>query len=134
MWNMGGILERTEESGPFGVEVRGGSFYVSTDPDALVLSAMRTADGNGRFGVPAAELGSFVSALAQALGHPAASGAKLTDADPWVVTQNDGDYVVGVPVITFGTDGVARTPVQSVELVYGDAYWLARALEPLVRS
>jgi hypothetical protein len=131
---MGAILERTEQTGPFSVEARRESFYVSTDPDALVLSAMRNADGSGRFGVPAAELGAFVSAVAQALNHLAASGAKPAERDPWVVTMNDGDYVVGGPVITFGTDEVARKPVQSIELIYGDAYWLARALEPLVRS
>ncbi|MDT8915745.1 hypothetical protein [Amycolatopsis sp. PS_44_ISF1] len=131
---MGAILEKADENGPFGVEVRSESFYVVTDPDALVLSAMRNAEGGGRFGVPAAELKAFVSAVAQALGHPTASGAKLADRDSWVVTQNGGDVVVGGPVITFGTDELERKPVQSIELEYGDAYWLARALEPLARS
>lgn len=126
---MGAILERTEENGPFGVEVRSESFYVSTDPDALVLSAME-----GRFGVPVAQLGAFVAALAQALGNPAAKNVKPAKQDPWAVTQVDDGYAIGGPVITFGTDEVALKPVQSIELVYGDAYWLARALEPLVRS
>ncbi|WP_394620932.1 hypothetical protein JNUCC0626_18105 [Lentzea sp. JNUCC 0626] len=131
---MGFLLEGTEAAGPFGVEVRGESFYVSTAPDALVLSAKRNADGTARFGVPTSALAQFLAAVDQALDHQAARGAKLADTDPWVITQEGDDVVIGGPVITFGADATERRPVQSVELVYGDAHWLVRALAPLGKA
>lgn len=127
---MGGILELPTAAEPFAAEIRGESFYISTAPDNLILTASRQQPGTGTLGVPIKHLAAFTAALETVSLTNLARETVPADTSAWTVTRQDDDLVITGPMYVYGVDK-QRQPTQSVELAYTD---LVHLLDELARS